>query len=223
MLYLAITAGELEHCEKLPHNIAWMSCRFSSHDHGITNRPRSLPNAAIIILDDQIPIDVHDPIIVKNQLCALIEQFQPSGVVLDFQRPGGEEMAHHLSSALPCPTAVSERYAEGLSCPVFVSARPLCRSLENLWPGREKWLDMPIANQTVTLTSQGAQVSDWLPFAPIDGFYHEKLAVNYRIQCLQDQAVLTLSRDTDRFIKRASSLGFTRFFCLFREYSKLNI
>ena len=219
MLYVAMTGVEAERCEALPPHIAWMACRFSSYDRGLTNRPGNLPAGSVIIVDDQVPIDDHDPAIIEAQLKELIERFQPAGILLDFQRPGGDAMVKQLAT-LPCPTAVSELYAEGLDNPVFLSPRPLFQSLDHLWPGREKWLDVPLCNQAVTLDAQGPTISGWLPYEPVDGFYHEKLAVRYKIRQLGNQAEFTLSRGPEQleaFTEQAKSFGITRFFCLYRE------
>ena len=127
-------------------------------------------------------------------------------------------MARQLVKALPCPTAVSQRYAQGLDCPVFLSPMPLCRPIElSKWQGRQLWLDAPICNQTVTVTDRGAAVSDFLPFAPIDGgFFHERLAVRYRVNCQKDRAVFTVSRGL-RELEEWEIPGITHVFCLFRE------
>lgn len=222
MLYLAMTGSEMERCEALPPRVAWMACRFSSYDRGLTNRPRNLPAGSVIIVDDQVPVADHDPVKVETQLKALIEEFQPAGILLDFQRPGCEDMVGHLAT-LPCPAAVSERYAAGLENPVFLSPGPLCRPLKELWPGREKWLDVPVGNQAVTLDDKGARVSEWHPLEPVEGFYHECLAVRYQIRCRENQAEFTLSRsprELDAYMAIGKSLGITRFFCLYQEFSE---
>lgn len=223
MLYLAITAKEFSYYTALPAKIAWMSCHFSSNNRGLSNRPHALPKDSVIIVDDQIPIGDHDPKTVSRQLLEMVEDFSPSGVLLDFQRPGAEEMVSQLVRALPCPTAVSERYADNLSCPVFLTPSSLCRPLKDQWPGREKWLDVPIGNQTVTVNKEGAHVSAWLPFEPIDGFFHEKLAVRYKLRCENEQVVFTLSRgveELESFMRAGKNVGITRFFCIFREFAE---
>lgn len=227
MLYLAMTAGEMERCAQPPANIAWMSCRFSSRDHGLSNCPKDLPDDSVIIVDDQVPISGHDPCAVAQQLRELIDKFHANAVLLDLQRPGGQEMAKHLVNDLPVPTAVSEQYADGLACPVFLSPRPLCRSLKDIaapWKGRELWLDLPVANQTVTVTEKGAAVSPFEPFEPLaDAHVHAELSVQYKIKKEQDRVLFTLSRgpqQLEQLVQQGEMYGISRFFCLFQEYSE---
>ena len=218
MLYVAMTSAELGRCASPPPHIAWMSCQFSSAGSGLSNLPRALPKDSVIILSDQTPICNHDPQTVLKQLLSLAEQFTPAGFLLDFQRPGGQQMVQQLVKALPCPTAVSEAYAQGLDCPVFLSPKPLCRPLgAAVWPGRELWLDAPICNQTVTVTAQGTTISDFLPYSPIeDGFFHKGLSVRYWVRLQQDRAVFTLSRGLQQ-LEQLNNPRITRVFCLFRE------
>ncbi len=223
MLYLAMTAGEMERCPCLPPHVAWMACQFSSYDRGLSNLPRSLPKGSVITVSDQTPISDHDPKTVADQLLAMIQEFDPAGILLDFQRPGGQEMAKYLVNALPCPTAVSQDYAEALCCPVFLSPLALCKLPElSKWKGRDIWLDAPVCSQTVTVTKEGAQVSPLLPYTPPDGgFFHKKLSVRYKIKCLPDRAAFTLSRGPEE-IKALKIPEITHIFCLFQEFSENN-
>lgn len=219
MLYLAMTAGEMERCPVLPPHVAWMSCQFSPGNAGLSNLPRSLPKDSVVILSDQAPISGHDPKTVERQLQALIEEFAPVGILLDFQRPGGQDMARHLVETLPCPTAVSEDYAQSLSCPVFLSPQPLCMLPDpSKWNGRTIWLDAPVCSQTVTVTKKGAQISPLLPYIHLNGgFFHQKLGVRYKTQCLDDRVLFTLSRGPEE-LKSLKFPEISHIFCLYQEF-----
>lgn len=225
MLFLAMTAGEMERCPELPPHTAWMACHFSARNQGLSNIPRSLPEGSVITVNDQNPISGHDPKAVERQLRSMIEAFSPAAVLLDFQRPGGQEMVKHLVSTLPCPTGVSELYAGDLSCPVFLAPTPLCRPLTQIaapWKGRELWLDAPVCTQRVTVTADGAEISPFLPYAPPQtGHFHEGLCVHYQVQPGKDRAVFTLFRGPDELRKWANAgenMGINHFFCLFQEF-----
>ena len=115
--YLAMTAAEFAATENLPEHVAWMACHFSPYGTGLSNLPHSLPPGSLLILNDRIPIYGHDPNRIGQQLLESAEIIHCSGLLLDFQRADVEEslrLAAHLISALPCPVAVSDCYADPL-------------------------------------------------------------------------------------------------------------
>ena len=67
-LYLAMTAAELQNCRQIPEHIAWMACHFSPYSSGISNVPVQLPAGSVLILNDRIPPQGHDPELVARQL-----------------------------------------------------------------------------------------------------------------------------------------------------------
>ena len=145
-LYLAQTATEMAGNPQ-PENFAYLACHFSPGGKGLSNLPFPLPQGAMLILDDSTPMDGHDPDLILQQLSGLIQENQCKYLLLDFQRrdvPGQGELAKRLCSSLSCPVGVSEIYAEGLSCPVFLPPVPPDRPLSAYlapWHGREVWLE----------------------------------------------------------------------------------
>ena len=163
-LYLAMTAGEFANCKSLPDKVAWMGCHFSSRDLGLSNMPQWLPEGSLLMVDDWMPIGGHDPHLIGRQLQETVVKFHCKGIILDFQRPGSEEtmaLCRYLSEAIPCPVAVSHWYAEGLDCPVFLSALPLRKRLaEHLspWLGRPIWMEATLDAEEAVVTEDGCQI-----------------------------------------------------------------
>ena len=92
-LYLALTAGEFQNCSPLPEHTAWMACHYSPYGLGLSNSPRQLPEGAMLILNDRIPISGHDPQRIADQLQQTLEQLSCDSLLLDFQRPDKAETA----------------------------------------------------------------------------------------------------------------------------------
>ena len=144
-LYLAQTAAEMAG-NPLSGSCAYMACHFSPGGRGLSNLPEMLPTGAMLILDDSSPMDGHDPALILDQLAELIARHRCESLLLDFQRTNireQQELAKLLADTLPCPVGVSELYAHGLSCPVFLPPVPPDRPLSDYlqpWQGRETWL-----------------------------------------------------------------------------------
>lgn len=169
-VYLAMTAAEVHGCADLPRHMAWMACHFSSYGTGLSNLPQDLPEGCLLILNDRIPVQGHDANEVAAQLAQLTENMRASGVLLDFQRPVNpqtEAIAQAVAQALPCPVAVTENYAAGLNCAVFLDAprayRPLLPITER-WKGRELWLELSYSTGSVTVTESGSHYEPQTPF-----------------------------------------------------------
>ena len=127
-LNLAMTTPEIEAADTLPEHIAWLSCHFSPFTEGITDAPESLPQGSMLILDDRQRCAAHSPDLVAKQLLDAAELLHCESILLDFQRPFEPEsaaMATAITSALPCPVAVTEAFAKNLICPVFLAPCPL--------------------------------------------------------------------------------------------------
>ncbi len=226
-LYLAMTASEISGSSVLPERTAWMACHFSAYSAGLSNCPASLPGGAMLILNDSMPVQDHDPALVAAQLCQAVEQTGAEAVLLDFQRPGSNAAAtavRALLDALPCPVAVTESYADALACPVFLSPPPLRKTLEAYlapWQGREIWLEAAYGAEIVTVTPEGSQCAA-CPLPEEEALWHEDAALHcrYRMELGSDTAHFTVFRDTaclDAMLEHAQALGVTCAVGLYQE------
>ena len=224
-LYLALTQAEFQNAEPLSGKIAWMACHFSPYGTGLCDLPSRLPKASAVILDDCIPVGRHDAKTVAGQLAAQVESVGAEAVLLDFQREGCEaaqEIAKRIVDHLPCPVGVSERYAEGLNCPVFLPPIPPDMDWDGYfapYEGREIWLEVSTQAETVVVTGNGATVCDGREHKA-DGFKDEELLCRYCMEIAEDQAVFTLWRseeDIQHMRERIGKFGVTRLFGLYQE------
>lgn len=222
--YLAMSAAEL-HGFHGPQPIAWMACRFSSHNTGLCNLPQGLPPGSLILLDDSDPIDTQDPNRVVSQLLQLCRSQAPAGVVLDLQRQktkAAETMVRTIAKALPCPVAVTEDYANITHGPVLVSA-PIHLPLPQViapWQGRQIWLDLPFGKQTVL----GKEIS---PITPLEGedfpHYDKFLHCRYKTEPTPRGIQFTLCRTGQmlpQLLQQAAQLGICKAIGLYQEYKK---
>lgn len=226
MPYLALTAAEFRRCPALPEKCAWMACHFSPYGTGLTNLPKALPEGSLLILNDRTPVRGHDPRQILDTLRQAVEEFRCAGVLLDLQRPGCPDTAAIAKTllALPCPVCVSEMYAQGLECPVFLPPVPLLRTVEEYiagWKGREIWLEAARNGAVITVTAEGSRVSPLPVDAEIElPHYDGTLFCHYRILPFSDKAVFTLRRtesDLDALLEKAASLGITNTVGLWQE------
>ena len=225
--FLAMTAAEIQNSSALPPRTAWMACHFSPYGTGLSNLPASLPPDSLLILNDRTPIHGHDPERIAAQLAECIGSLGCHGLLLDFQRPGcreTEELVRHLLATLPCPVGVTEHYAAGIDCPVFLSPVPPSTPLADHlapWQHREVWLELALDGEAITLTEQGARTEP-LPFPGIQGpgFSEDRLHCHYRIQLTEDAATFTLWRtreDLNALLEEAEQLGITACAGLYQE------
>lgn len=199
--YLALTAAEFSKAEVLPENCAYMACHFSCYGTGLSNIPQWLPDNSLLILNDRTPADRHDPEIIREQMQRLAEQFDPAGVLLDFQRPGvplSQEIARILSDTLPCPVAVTLPYAQELTCPVFLSPPPLHTPLKDHiapYEGREVWLELAVETARYIINREGCiiEATDNFPL-PEPVFPEADAFCRYHIEVMEDRAEFTLQR-----------------------------
>ena len=133
---------------------AWMSCRFSTVHTGLVNLPKDSPS--LLILDDLIPFDHHDPQRIARELTTIATE----GILLDFQRDwdAGEVIEAVLCSA-SCPVSVTEKHANGWDCPVLISPPLNIPIAQAVLKDRECWLDVAVGMQTFAVTEQGCTVS----------------------------------------------------------------
>ncbi len=215
--YLAMTAAEFHAAATLPSHPGWMACHFSCYGLGLSNMPASLPEGAMIIVNDRTPVNMHDPQIILSQLLELTDKYKPGCILLDFQRPDQSQtaqIARTLCESLPCPVGVSEPYAKDLDCPIFLPPPPVQMPLKDYlkpWNGRQIWLETALVTETVTVTEDGSKFeAAQLTTLPEPHFTDENLHCNYHIECKPDAAVFTLMRNEAQLsalLEEAESLG----------------
>lgn len=224
-LHLAMTAGEIDACP-LPEHPAYMACHFSVYGKGLQDLPATLPKGCLLILSDRIPVWNHDPRQVAEELLEAVETHGCCGLLLDFQRPAVPLMAditRSITDALPYPTAVTEAYAEGVSCAVLLSApranMPLTESIQ-AWPGREWWLEIvpEVIRYTVT-----KDASTWEEIQTAEQAYchrDTRLCCSYRIDIQEDRAFFTIGRtweDLKQLMTQAEELGVQKAIGLYQQ------
>ena len=231
-LYLAMTGAEMRSAAAMPEKAAWMACHFSPYSTGLSNFPTALPKGSTIIVNDRTPPCGHDPALIAAQLQQLAEDWEADGVLLDFQRPGGEEtaaIAKAVTDLLTCPVGVSEPYAEALACPVFLAPAPLHLPLSShldRWKGRILWLDAALDAAVITVDANGRR---FMPLFPPetgkDGFEEIKLHCRYRIKPEKDCVQFTLWRTEEclhSLLRQAEALGVSRAFGLYQQLGYKN-
>ena len=220
-LYLAQTAAEMAG-NPLPGSLAYLACHFSPGGTGLSNLPEALPAGAMLILDDSTPMDGHDPEKIVKQLSAQVKLWQCEAVLLDFQRSGlaaQAELAKLLAGSLPCSVGVSELYAKGLSCPVFLPPVPLDRPLAEYlapWKGREVWLEAALDGVILTLTEQGCTAAPLFDF-PGDGLQDERLHCHYTVEAPATFRLWRTREDLHTLLEDAQLLGITKAVGLWQE------
>lgn len=229
--YFAMTAAEIRANDHLPPELAWMACHFSPYGTGLSNLPKALPPNSLLILNDRTPIHGHDAARIARQLGERMDALKCRGLLLDLQRPGEEETAalvKHLAEALPCPMAVSEPYAEGLHCPVFLPPVPPDVSLGaylSPWRGREIWLELALDGAVLTLAEEGASTAPLPPAEhPEAGHQEEALHCHYHIDISDADVKFTLWRtgeDLENLWEEAQALGVTTGVGLYQELQDL--
>lgn len=224
---LAVTAAEFHGKASTISHPAWMACHFSPYSVGLSNLPEDFPRNAMVILNDRTPAQGHDPHLIARQLRDLSERLKCSAVLLDFQRPDSAEnaaIAQAVLDAAPCPVGISELYASGLPCPVFLSPVPPHIPLQEHiapWNGREIWLEAALGGEIITITEDGAA---FLPFSPgvvtRKEFVDETLFCHYEIEMLDQEIRFSLYRtgkDLTNLLANAEKLGITRAVGLYQE------
>lgn len=224
--YLAMTAAEIASCSPLPPGLGYMACHFSPWGTGLTDCPDSLPQGAMLILNDRMPVRGHDPKHVTDQLRELVETLRCGSVLLDFERQGSTEaarMAGAIAAGLPCPVGVSALYARALDCPVFLPPVPQDTPLPDYlapWDGREIWLEAALDSMVITLNPEGASLTRQpFPANPSPIHYDAKLHCHYQIQ-VDDSVRFGFHRrpeDLATLLAEAEALGVRRAVGLYQE------
>ena len=210
--YLAMTGGEFLLAEQLPEKVAWMACHYSCYGTGLSNLPAELPEGSLIIVNDRTPPSGHDTSLIVQQLQQLFETLKPFGFLLDFQRPDYPENLSVAKAAvtLPCPVAVSELYANELTCPVFLPPPSLDTPLHAHlapWEGRKVWLEVALQTEVFTVTEQACTVSPAADGALPDPVFDDAaLYSKYHWTPHNRKAVFTLQRtknEIDTLLQKA--------------------
>ncbi len=227
-VFLAMTATEICRNRNLPANLGWMACHFSPYGTGLSNLPKQLPAASLLIVDDITPIRSHDPQCILDQLADCAERFHCRGILLDFQRPDIEETAALvgiLAPALPCPLAVSSVYADAASCAVCLPPVPPSEPPEEWlspWKGREIWLEVSSEGEEIAVSEQGSSViAVPFPAQSQPEFHEESLCCHYSIRQESDKIKFLLRRtkeDLSDLLKVAESFGVTTAVRLYQEF-----
>lgn len=226
-MYLAMTAAEFSTCEHLPAHIAWLACHFSPSGPGLSNMPKSLPAHSLLMVDDSIPFQNHQPDYILQQLQEAISAFDVQAIILDLQRPRDPDvqaLVARLQQALPCPVAAPPEYALEDS-PAFLPPCPLNKPLKEYlspYQGRQVWLDAAPLPIQITVTAGGCTCQT-LPVGQSWDAPHQEstLHCNYSIAPQDDRIIFTLRRDADAFcdwLQEAESLGVTAAIGLYQEW-----
>lgn len=180
----------------------------------------------MVILNDRTPIYGHDPERIAGQLLEL----NCNSLLLDFQRPEEPQTAaviRKILDTLPCPVGVSECYAAGLDCPIFLPPVPPNVPPEEFlapWKGREIWLEAALDTVQLTVTPEGCRI---VATEPPEALPHQdaRLYCHYQIHASSQELRFTLHRTGEdlRALLTAGDLGITRAVGLFQELGNISI
>ena len=190
-LYLAMTAAEFHSRNPLPPHPAWMACHFSPYGTGLSNFPKALPEDAMLIVNDRIPVSGHDSVLIIEQLQQIVSDNNIRSVLLDFQRPDCKEtagIAKAIVASLPCPVGISPHYARDLGCPIFLPLPSFPQLPGNCFiqEEREIWLEIDGGCTCLTVTEKGTS-AEQLPFIDLSTPHTDSaLCCHYRAEILQD-------------------------------------
>lgn len=217
-VFLAVSGRESE----FPKRTAYMACHFSPGGSGLSNIPRFLPEGSILLLDDSMPVQGHDPSIVVQQLKDIVDRFSVWAVLLDFQRPPTEESSKMVAAILEntsCIVAVTPAYAKEDSA-VFLPPLPANKSLpEYLKPWKRIFLELASEGLEITVTKDGSRVSAVYPASPLP-LEDKRLHCHYSVKVFPGKAVFTLNRtqeDLADLAKEAEQLGVLGMVGLYQE------
>lgn len=225
-VYLAMTSFEYTHCSTPPPDVCWMACQFSSYSSGLTNMPDDLPDNALLMLNDQFPPNGHDLSVITQQLLKAVQSLHPKGILLDMQRPYCEQiqtLTNHLQAALPCPVAVTPKYAAKHNGPIFIPPIPPNNSAANYlkqWQGREIWLELDRTGISIEVTEQGSNVIPLYNTVKNPVFQDFDLHCHYHTTLYDQKAVFNFFRtneDISELLIEAQKYGVTLAVGLYQE------
>lgn len=226
--YLAMTGAEYANAPVHPPHLGWMALHFSAYGTGLSNFPPTLPENAMLLVNDRTPISGHDPHLISQQLQQITQEQNCACVLLDFQRPGCPEtqaVVEAVLHTLSCPVGVSEHYANGVSSPVFLPPVPLRTPISDHlapWKDREIWLETTNMGEEVTITPEGTQTRLLQPLeSPKDAHYEERFLCHYTIEvadrCIRFRLFRT-PEDQEALRTAAQSLYVTKTIGLYQEF-----
>ena len=229
-LFFAMTEQEIASAPH-PERIAWMSCHFSAVNHGLAHIPSNFPSGVMLILDDRIPFRSHDESYICTQLQDLVQRFQCTHLLLDFQRHATaplQQLVKRLERQLPCPIAAPPEYAQKLDCPVFLPPiPPLLPAEEYLKPfgHREIWLELALDGAKGTVTTEGCRFTAIPhPQPHISGHFSRDLGCHYHIEVQPEEIRFSFYRtreDALSLLDKAGQFGVTLAVGLYQEFGEL--
>ncbi len=224
--YLALTPEELAQCSAPPKHTAWMACHFSFYGTGLSNIPKKLPPDSMLILNDRVRLQRHDPEQILQELLQAVELLHPAGLLLDLQEAPtslSEKIVTTLAEDLPCPVGVPQAYAHCSDGPVFLAAPPLDIPLQIYaagWDGRELWLEAATETAMIRVTETGAEYAVY-PLPDTPAFQDSSLCCGYRLTASEDTLTVQLYRDQKNvadLLCKADELGFSRAIGLYQQF-----
>lgn len=224
--FLAAVPAEIRESWGSVSHLAYMGCHFSASGRGLSSLPKALPRGSMLLLDDQTPIQGHDPQLVAEQLTQVVEKFACCAVLLDFQRPVTREAVHvarHLLEALPCPTGTTPPYAQKPRCPVCLPPVPWPMTLNAYlapWQGWEIWLELSSQGECITLTAKGALCARLPQIPSTKPFLDDNLHCHYAHVSREDGICFCLWRteeDLAALEQEAAHMGVTKTLGLWQE------
>ena len=225
-IYLAMTQAEFCALQAPMPHCAWLSCGFSSSGAGLSHIPKKMPLNSILMVNDSIPPQGHDPRLVAQQLQDACSTLNLRGIALDFQRPYEEEIADMIktvSAALPCPLAVTAPYQDIFpGCILAPPAPPDTCLPDHLapWQGREIWLELSWETVKLHLTETGCKSLREETASENFPFQDHTLHCHYRIEVGADQGSFYLKRtweDQQDLLQEGESLGVSLGVGLYQE------
>lgn len=200
-LFFAMSGEDMQKNPDISTNTAWMSCHFSPCGSGLTDLPTHLPPNGMLILDDRIPMDRHDPDLIRTQLLRTVEKLKCSYLLLELQRKDTRIPVEAIVKSCSCPVGVTPHYAESPDCAVFLPPVPPHIPLPEYiagWKGRRLWLEMALDGVDITVTPQGSTIAP-VPFPePQSPAHRDKaLCCHYTLTAQPELARFSLYRTRD--------------------------
>lgn len=228
-IYPAFAGAELEAMLQYPGKTAWLGCHLSAYGSGITPLPAALKHCDMLVLTDEMPPEGHDSKAVAAELWSQANILGCERILLDFQRPPSEESLQIIQCVLEkayVPVGVTSKYAQQLTCPVFLAPPPLWTPLEEAispWVGREIWLEIAPESGCVTLTKEG---SSYAPCGtkPDYPFTDHGLCLSYKAEIYANKASVFLHRgisNLPHWLVQAEALGIRAAVGLYQQLSPL--
>ena len=222
-VFMAITPQEM-HCI-LPKRVAYMACHFSPSGTGLSNLPCTLPTGSLLLIDDSMPVQGHDPDAVLHQINQMAETFSVKAVLLDFQRESSNEaceMVSAIAASCICPVVVTPSYSHIDNCGIFLPCPAVNMPLQvHLTPWLHKRIYLEIARDTVryTVTEEGCQSQPYFQEIALP-LSDEQLHCHYDVFVFPEKAEFTLSRtsaDLASLSQEAYRMGVEGVVGLFQE------